>query len=432
LKYLRLSATLANDIIYKMKRTVWAVLLMFLALIVVAQPKPNIAVLDFKTSGVSEREMRVIISMISNSLFKTGKFTVIDVEQREALLKEIEFSNSDCVDEACQLKIGKQLSAELIVVGVIDKVGSRLILASKVLEIHSARTVSVADGVYRDLDELVNNIENLGRELAELTPTADKSKPVSENISNDSVKIRRPAPPGFVLVEAGSFPRGSTSGENNEQPVHSVTISRGFYMSRYEATQRQWREVMGTDPSHFKGDDLPVENVSWHEAVEYCNRLSRKEGLTPCYSGSADEITCDFSANGCRLPTEGEWEYAARGGNQSKGYTYAGSNAPGEVGWYAENSGRTTHPVGQKRPNELGLNDMSGNVWEWCWDFHGEYSAASATDPRGPKGGSLRVSRGGSWVSAAGFLRSARRNRSTPAYRDWRGYLGFRPVRTAE
>ena len=241
------------------------------------------------------------------------------------------------------------------------------------------------------------------------------------------IRLDRGVPEGFVLVEAGIFQMGSTDGDKDEKPVHRVTIRRSFYMSLYEVTQKQWREVMGGNPSHFKGFDLPVEKVSWYDVVEYCNRLSRKEGLTPCYSGSGNSIRCNFSANGYRLPTEAEGEYAARGGNKSRGYKYAGSNSAGDVGWY---SGVKTHPVGRKRPNELGLHDLSGNVWEWCWDWYGQYSSSAQTDPRGPAGGSNRLNRGGSWDRGARLLRVANRFSSTPSS----GYraLGFRPMRTAQ
>jgi formylglycine-generating enzyme required for sulfatase activity len=235
---------------------------------------------------------------------------------------------------------------------------------------------------------------------------------------------------GFVWVEAGTFQMGSTDGGIDEKPVNPVTIRRPFYISPYEVTQKQWREVMGTNPSRFKGEYLPLERVSWYEAVEYCNRLSRKERLTPCYSRSGDNITCDFTANGYRLPTEAEWEYAARGGNQSKGYTYAGSNSPVDVAWYESNSWSSTHPVGQKKPNELGLYDMSGNVWEWCWDWYGSYSTSSHVDIRGPEVGSYRVIRGGGWFLSVGLLQVASRSANAPSGRY--EHLGFRPVRTAE
>jgi sulfatase modifying factor 1 len=414
-----------------MKRNTVAVVLIFLSILATAQIKPVITVLDFKTSGVSEREMKSIISLISNTLFKTGKYTVIDVEQRERLFKEIEFSMSDCVDEKCQIEAGKQLSAELIVVGSIDKIGSSLVLASKVLETQSGRTLSVADGIYRDLDELVKNIGKVGSELAGAPLATDEPKKRSIASSTSAASTIRPAPPGFVLVEAGSFRMGSTSGEEDQQPVHSVTISRSFYISKSETTQKQWREVMSTNPPAFRGDTMPVELVSWYEAVEYCNRLSQRDGLAPCYSGSDYSITCDFSANGYRLPTEAEWEYAARGGKQSKSTTYAGSNSASVAGWYSDNSNATTHPVGQKRRNELGLYDMSGNVWEWCWDWYGPYVSIQETDPQGAQPGSERVIRGGCWnSSAASFLRPTYRNVRSPVRTDIA--VGFRPVRTAE
>lgn len=201
----------------------------------------------------------------------------------------------------------------------------------------------------------------------------------------------------LVYVAGGSFSMGSNE-NNDEQPVHQVRVS-SFYIGKYEVTQAQWQQVMGSNPSYFKGDNLPVEQVSWYDAVDFCNRLSRSEGLTPCYSGSGASISCNFGADGYRLPTEAEWEFAARGGNGSQGYTYSGSNDLGSVAWYNGNSGSRTHNVGGRSSNELGLHDMSGNVWEWCWDWYGEsyYQNSPAVNPRGPGSGSYRALRGGSW-----------------------------------
>jgi formylglycine-generating enzyme required for sulfatase activity len=235
-------------------------------------------------------------------------------------------------------------------------------------------------------------------------------------------------PEGLVLVPAGSFQMGSAQGDADEKPARAVTISRGFYMSRYEVTQEQWQEVMGTKPAGQEVEDLPMANVSWYEAVEYCNRLSRREGLRPCYKGSGESVSCDFSANGYRLPTEAEWEYAARGGNRSRGYTFAGGDSPEEVAWHQNDAGARVHPVGQKKPNELGLYDLSGNLYEWCWDWYGSYAAAMSPD--GPRTGSRRVLRGGGWASTAESLRVTNRGYDTPEYKS--KYVGFRPVRNAE
>jgi formylglycine-generating enzyme required for sulfatase activity/FKBP-type peptidyl-prolyl cis-trans isomerase/ribosomal protein L37E len=231
----------------------------------------------------------------------------------------------------------------------------------------------------------------------------------------------------FVKVDGGTFQMGSPNEENSEKPVHSVTVSN-FYMGKYEVTQKEWVEIMGNNPSHFKGDNLPVETVSWNEAVEYCNKRSVKEGLSPAYRNGGSGITCDFSASGYRLPTEAEWEYAAKGGNKDlTAYEYSGGNNVDAVGWYSENSRDRTHPVGTKAPNSLGLYDMSGNVYEWCWDWKGDYSNGAQTNPAGAASGSYRVLRGGSWISYAQGLRSAYRLSSTPSLRS--RDIGFRLVR---
>ncbi|MDP3113667.1 MAG: bifunctional serine/threonine-protein kinase/formylglycine-generating enzyme family protein [Candidatus Cloacimonadaceae bacterium] len=228
----------------------------------------------------------------------------------------------------------------------------------------------------------------------------------------------------MIYVEGGTFNMGATDVESNERPVHQVTLA-SFYIGKHEVTQKEWLAVMGSNPSYFKGENLPVAQVRWFDAIDYCNKRSINEGLTACYSVDGSNkpndwrrgtIVCDWNANGYRLPTEAEWEYAARGGNKSKGYEYAGSNDIGSVAWYGGNSGGKTHPVGSKAPNELGIYDMSGNVWEWCWDWYaGDYYAKSpASDPRGAGSVEYRVLRGGSWYYGEYNCRVANRNNSNP------------------
>lgn len=232
----------------------------------------------------------------------------------------------------------------------------------------------------------------------------------------------------MVLVEGGTFQMGSTDFDWTK-PVHQVTVS-DFYMSKYEVTQAQYKAIMGNNPSYFKGDNLPVENVSWYDAVNYCNKRSTKEGLTPYYTINETTVTRNWRANGYRLPTKAEWEYAAKGGKYKLSFTYSGSHNIDEVAWYEGNSGGQTYEVGQKEANVLGIYDMSGNVWEWCGDWYGNYGSNAVNNPLGPASGDRRVIRGGSWCNDADYCRCAGRSYCNPDIR-YNG-VGFRVVRSAE
>lgn len=214
----------------------------------------------------------------------------------------------------------------------------------------------------------------------------------------------------MVWVDGGTFRMGATSEQGSdandrERPVHSVTLS-GYYIGKTEVTQALWKAVMGSNPSEFKGDNRPVESVSWDDCQAFIRKLNALTGQN------------------FRLPTEAEWEFACRGGNNSRGYKYSGSNYIDNVAWHDGNFGDKTHPVATKSPNELGIYDMSGNVWEWCADWYGDYSSGRQTNPKGPYDGSYRVDRGGCWFSLAGYCRSSFRRIIYPSYRYY--YLGLR------
>jgi formylglycine-generating enzyme required for sulfatase activity len=225
----------------------------------------------------------------------------------------------------------------------------------------------------------------------------------------------------LVLISKGTFMMGSPESEKGRDDVetqHEVTISKDYYLGVYEVTQAQYEKVIGKNPSQFQGGrvgnenaDLPVEQVSWDDAVEFCKKLS--------------ELPEEKKAGRVyRLPTEAQWEYACRAGSKSAYSFGESSKSLGDYAWFDKNSNGRTHPVGEKKANAWGLYDMHGNVWEWCSDWYGEYPNGALSDPTGPKGGSIRVRRGGSWSLEAAFCRSGLRNRIVPSFRDYLN--GFR------
>jgi formylglycine-generating enzyme required for sulfatase activity len=246
------------------------------------------------------------------------------------------------------------------------------------------------------------------------------------------------------LAPGGTFVMGSTDEDKDayadEKPAHPVELDP-FYIAEFPVTQDMWTAVIGGNPSNFQGERRPVEQVSWYDAVAFCNRLNAVKKMPFCYF-SDENFKQPYALQGelpnegpvfyksapgaLRLPTEAEWEYAARGGpyREAEDYRYAGSDDLAQVGWYTENSGDETHEVGLLLPNALGLYDMSGNVWEWCADWFGDYPEEPANNPTGPAEGSYRVLRGGGWIYGAGGCRVSGRSNNDPGNRG--NFNGFR------
>ena len=290
------------------------------------------------------------------------------------------------------------------------------------IEVPEGLITAVAQGDTVSADE--QPVQQVAQQPQKPEPQQTQQQP-QRPVQHEPVEQSRPTKPesqqpqrlqhnlpeiAMVYVSGGTFTMGATSEQGSdaydfEKPAHSVTLS-GYYIGKYEVTQELWKAVMGSNPSRFKGGNLPVDNVSWGDIQEFLRKLNAMTGKR------------------YRLPTEAEWEFAARGGNSSRGYKYSGSNSLGSVAWYEDNSGSRPHAVGTKSPNELGIYDMSGNVYEWCQDWYGSYSNSSQRNPKGPNSGSGRVIRGGCWDNDARHCRASRRSSDTPGFRDYS--LGFR------
>ncbi len=242
----------------------------------------------------------------------------------------------------------------------------------------------------------------------------------------------------MISLPGGTFTMGSRAGEKDEQPIHKVTLSP-FWMDKYEVTHEMFTAAELPNPSHWQDDPRkPVERVRWRDAKQYCNERSLLEGLTPCYDEGQPGWPCDFSANGYRLPTEAEWEYACRAGAR-RDYDFGAVAKLGQYAVFAENSSQQTYPVGTKRPNRWGLHDMYGNVSEWCHDVYAVdfYASSPDTDPRGPELTAMdlkRVIRGGSWKVTASMCRAPFRQGQRTGDTDAcfsTDFCGFRCVRRA-
>jgi formylglycine-generating enzyme required for sulfatase activity len=244
----------------------------------------------------------------------------------------------------------------------------------------------------------------------------------------------------MVKVEGGTFKMGSknsdNAADNDEQKEHTVTV-KDFEICKFEVTVWQWKEYlkanklkMPVKPVWGWQDNYPINNLTWYEVIDYCNWLSKKENLEPVYTQQGPNVSCDFTKNGYRLPTEAEWEYAAKGGKKSKETRYSGSNNPNQIAWHKANSKASPHTIGTKLPNELGIYDMSGNVWEWCWDWYNKdyYTIEDNKNPKGPIMGERKSVRGGSWDSKLNYMRPANRISTLPS--KTHEFYGFRVARS--
>lgn len=403
-----------------MKKQVFlSAVLLSLGLMLTAQTK-KVAILETvdKVGNVPYGVCLQLRSNLTYAISNTPGYEGYDRVDMSSIMGEHDFQRTGMVSDEQIRRLGEMTGASSILVAeaaVYDP--THIIITAKILNVETAGVESAVPPQIASTTptEMQNACVQLAAQLiggsgGTYTP-ARPNQPhnnganmITINVGNVSFEM--------VKVEAGSFIMGCTSEQGNcdsdESTYPRMTISNDYYIGKFEVTQELYEAVMGVNPSKFKGFDHPVERVRWNDAQEFCAKLSRMTGRR------------------FRLPTEVEWEYAARGSKKSTSAKFSGSSSVDDVAWYIENSGGQTHPVGMWQPNELGIYDMSGNVQEWCQDWYGSYGNKAQTDPQGPSSGQFRVLRGGSWRSNASRCRVTKRSYDSPGYRN--GSSGFRVV----
>ncbi|MHB9291384.1 putative Hercynine oxygenase [Hollandina sp. SP2] len=398
---------------------------------------PELTILPFYTpvQGVQPWEVDILVQLLTIALANSHKYTLLPWALRiETLIRNLTIPYVGIVDPDRIKTIGIITHIPYVLTGDVLNLGSAKLFMASIVATEDANLVSGGDVEYKELCEelpLTELLSSLTGTGVQATVQAAAPVPVEQEQPVPSEQL---VPEQLVRIPEGMSLLGSPLseiGRDTDEVSHWVRVASGFYMGKYEVSQEEYGAVMGTNPSYFKGDTFPVERVTWFDAVQYCNARSIKEGLAPAYTIDGERVLWNQKANGYRLPTEAEWEYACRAGtatafnggdtidpersNYDGTYIYANSS----FGIYRQ---RTT-AIGSFPANAWGLYDMHGNVYEWCWDGYAVYGSTDWVPNR-------RIVRGGSWYSAPQYLRSANRVRMSPYTRT--SYLGFRVVRTAE
>jgi formylglycine-generating enzyme required for sulfatase activity len=429
--------------------TSWALGLLLLLLPGAAMPARIVSVLDLHNkAGVSESEVAYLTDLARDALTRNLPLDHFTIMTRESILELLPEGTrlSDCLDASCEVEIGRTLGADYVVSGEILTFAGEQRLILKVHHCVSAAFIGSESAAGQDLRELEGKVATTTGLLAErilkytgeatlgMTPPSP-TQPVTRLedwfIRPEMEHGKGQSGIAMVNLGAGEFLMGSPRYEEDresDEDRHQVTLTRGFLIGKTEVTQAQWRAVMASNPSHFSGDTRPVENVTFFQSVEFCNELSLREGFQPAYGFRGEEIFWNREADGYRLPTEAEWEYACRAGSQQRFTNGDRQSDVAAISWTRNNSSGRTHDVASRDPNRWGLHDMHGNVWEWCWNWSSPYPTRFAVDPEGPQTGTSRVIRGGSWDNSHEACRSANHNGARPDFKA--GVLGFRVART--
>ncbi len=417
-------------------------------------------VYNLKKSAEFEYLTDVIRDAIRAKLDQKNLFNFIDYNEIDEGIKKLKLKDADLINEKKGTDLALSFGADVIILTKYAIEGENIIIISQAYDMLNQQ-ISVMSSVTGSTGvEIFNNIEKLTNDMSEkmagkftkiervvleqlilkqygqqmLKTFQDAQK--QEKVKIEDKKIVSEVPEKdlilddkLILVKGGSFLMGNKDGGLDEKVEHEVVLN-DFYISKYEITQLEYKEIMGKNPSLFeKSLNFPVHNVLWIDAVKFCNKKSELEGLTPAYVVKFSKATCDWTSNGYRLPTEAEWEFAARGGLNSKGYIYSGGNEFNKVGNILTVNKGLPLDVGTLEPNEIGLYDMTGNVSEWCWDYYqmNYYKQSPKVDPKGPEDGDEHVIRGGNRTTAEKLARVTFRDYYKRDKED--ATIGFRIVR---
>ncbi len=408
---------------------------------------------NLKSSTEYDYLTGVIRDTIRAKLDQKNLFNFIDFSEIDQSIKKSKIKNSDFIDPKKTTEIALTFGADVIVLTKYAIEGENIIIISQAYDMLYQKISVVSSKTGSTGIEIFNNIENLTNDMANKmagefkkiervvledlilkqygqhrlkvfqdAQNIEQEKPVEKEIEFDS---------SLIFVKGGTYLMGNKEGGIDEKNEHEVTVD-DFYISKYEVTQKDYKEITGKNPSLFaKSENFPLSNIKWDDAVKFCNLKSEMEGLTPAYTINSSKVTCNWNASGYRLPTEAEWEYAARGGAKSKGYTYSGGNDLNKVGNCLPLNNGLPLDVGSLEPNELGLYDMTGNVSEWCWDYYkmNTYKNSPKFNPKGPDKGDERVIRGADRTTVAINTRVTYRKSHEHNKDD--ATIGFRLVRNA-
>ena len=399
----------------------------------------------------------VIRDTIRAKLDQKNLFNFIDFSEIDQSIKKNKLKDSDYIDAKKSTEIALSFGADVIVLTKYAIEGENILIISQAYDMLYQETSVVSSVTGSTGIEIFNNIEKLTDDMADkmagkfkkiervvleklilkqygqqrLKAFQDAQKNEENKTEKKEVLKDLAFNESLVLVKGGTFIMGNKDGGIDEKNEHEVEIS-DFYISKYEVTQKEYKDITGKTPSFFsKSEGFPLHNIKWEDAIEFCNLKSEMDGLTPVYTIKVFSVTCNWNASGYRLPTEAEWEYAARGGALSKGYTYSGSNELNKVGNCLPKNNGLYMDVGSLEPNELGIYDMTGNASEWCWDFYkmNYYKNSPKYDPKGPEKGDERVIRGGNKSTPAKLARVTFRSSNQPDKDD--ATIGFRLARNA-